>query len=584
MALLTSSATETLPGGRLAEGIKTIHGSYKNQGSDVLWVDWEGPADPLNPKNWAYRKKWAATVIVSLFAFISPVSSSMVAPATFQIVKEFGVKSSVVEAMMTSVFVLGYGFGPMLLAPLSEIFGRSAVLQLSNLFYLIFNIGCGFAQNKGQLIAFRFLSGLGGSAPQAVGGGVLGDIWHAEERGRASSIYSLAPFLGPVLGPICGSWIAERSTWRWVFWSTSIVDVAIQVAGLFFLKETYAPYLLEKKANRIISNMDLEIGPIKQVRSVYETKGNRHWKDVFRKALIRPFALFAYEPIVQILSLYMALIYGIFYLYLTTIPAIFTRTYGMDIGIAGLNYIALGIGLTGASQINARYMDRVYIWLKERRGKGVGEPEFRLPSMVPGTIILPVGLLLGGWAAQQKFHWIVTDIGTVIVGVGGILTFQSIQAYVLDTFTLHAASALAATSLLRSFAGFGFPLFAPEMYANLGYGKGGTVLACAAIALGCPTPFLLWFYGKKIRMMSRYARKPQRQLYVSSKHEAPKQPGTAEIADQLLLTTVADAPSPINYRRSSVIYVHVPTDQEVSIRLSKGYGEHKPAILEMAPE
>ncbi|KAF9448084.1 MFS polyamine transporter [Macrolepiota fuliginosa MF-IS2] len=533
----TSSVTQTLAGERLPEDAnqathnKNNRGSYEEPDSDVLWVDWEGPDDPSNPKNWAYRKKWAATVIVSLFTFISPVSSSMVAPATSQIVEEFGVKSLVVEAMMTSVFVLGYAFGPLILGPLSELYGRSSVLQLSNLFYLAWNMGCGFAQNKSQLIAFRFLSGLGGSAPLAVGGGVLGDIWHAEERGRAVAIYSLAPLLGPVLGPVCGGWIADRSTWRWVFWSTSIIDVMVQVAGLFFLQETYAPYLLEKKAKKIISNMDLETGPVKQVRSVYETKGSRHWKDVFRKALTRPFALFVYEPIVQLLGLYMALIYGVFYLYLTTIPAIFTNIYHEGAGIGGLHYIALGVGLTGASQLNAHYMDRIYIWLKERRGKGVGEPEFRLPSMFPGTIVLPVGLLLGGWAAQQRLHWIVTDIGTALVGVGVILNFQSIQTYVLDTFTLHAASALAATSLLRSLAGFGFPLFAPSMYASLGYGKGGTVLACASIAIGCPAPFVFWFYGKKIRKMSRYAHNPIQQPHNSADtnaSHAPQELGAAE--------------------------------------------------------
>ena len=67
-----------------------------------------------------------------------------------------------------------------------------------------------------MLIAFRFLAGLGGSAPQSIGGGVIGDLFDAEHRGQAISIYSLAPLLGPVVGPIAGAWVAEKSTWRWV--------------------------------------------------------------------------------------------------------------------------------------------------------------------------------------------------------------------------------------------------------------------------------------------------------------------------------------------------------------------------------
>ena len=133
-----------------------------------------------------------------------------------------------------------------------------------------------------------------------------------------------------------------------------------------------------------------------------------------------------------------------------------------------------------------------------------------------------------------------------MVGAGTIVTFFSVQAYLIDTFTLYAASgvistslisrfcmlthfmittALAAATFMRSLAGFGFPLFAPTMYNALGYGKGNTILAAAAIALGCPAyvnavfyiivypiismlrPWLFWFYGERIRSASRFARK-----------------------------------------------------------------------------
>ncbi|KAF7426593.1 hypothetical protein PC9H_008962 [Pleurotus ostreatus] len=142
-------------------------------------------------------------------------------------------------------------------------------------------------------------------------------------------------------------------------------------------------------------------------------------------------------------------------------------------------------GLTGASQFNARAMDHIYTYLKKKNGDN-GRPEYRLPSMVPGTLLLPAGLLINSWAAQNHVHWIVPDIGTTLIGAGIILNFQSVQIYVVDTFSLHAASALTAVSFLRSVAGFGFPLFAPEMYKALGFGKGDTILAAVAIAIGCP--------------------------------------------------------------------------------------------------
>ncbi len=81
---------------------------------------------------------------------------------------------------------------------------------------LVLNTASGFAHSKNELIAFRFLAGLGGSAPLAIGGGVIGDLFDAEHRVQAIAIYSLAPLLGPVIGPVIGAWIAEKSTWHWV--------------------------------------------------------------------------------------------------------------------------------------------------------------------------------------------------------------------------------------------------------------------------------------------------------------------------------------------------------------------------------
>ncbi|EKM55131.1 uncharacterized protein PHACADRAFT_255538 [Phanerochaete carnosa HHB-10118-sp] len=485
---------------------ETASGDTHISTSDTIVVDWNGPDDPENPKNWTFKRKWAATAIISAFTFISPVSSSMVAPASDQLAADLGITSDVLIALTTSVFVLAYAFGPLFLGPLSEIFGRSRVLQLANLWYLAWNLGCGFAQNKSQLIAFRFLAGLGGSAPLSIGGGVLGDCWRPEERGQAVALYSLAPLLGPVVGPVAGAWVAQKSTWRWVFWSTSIVDAFIQVLGVLFLQETFAPILLERKASKMRQEMtgDPEKGGAREIRTVYDNT-DRHWREIVSKALVRPFKLFYREPIVQLLGVYMAFIYGLLYLFLTTIPSIFEGIYHQRVGVAGLHYIALGVGLTGASQINALFMDKIYVYFTKKNGGG-GRPEYRLPPMLPGTICLPIGLFLTGWTARADIHWIVPDIGIAFVGAGTILNFQAIQTYVIDAFTLHAASALAAVTFLRSCAGFGFPLFAPTMYNALGYGKGNSILGAIAIVVGCPAPWVLWTYGQRIRQASKYAR------------------------------------------------------------------------------
>ncbi|KAI0333400.1 MFS polyamine transporter [Cubamyces sp. BRFM 1775] len=472
---------------------------------DVYIVDWDGPDDPHNPKNWSRKKKWAVTLVVSSYAFLSPLSSSMMAPTSDQIGKEFGIANNLVLALCTSVYVLAYAIGPLILAPVCEIYGRLPLIQIANLLYFAWNLACGFAQNTGQLIAFRFLSGIGGSAAPSIAGGVLGDVWRPEERGQAISIYSLAPLVGPVIGPICGAWIAQESNWRWVFWSTSIVCVVVQAVGFVYLRETFPPILLERKAKRIRGDMaDVEKGKMREVRTVFDG-ADREWKNIMRKALLRPLALATYEPILQVLSAYFAFVYGTLYLFLTTLSSIYQGVYRESVGIAGLHYLALGIGLSGMSQVNAHYMDIIYKRLCARFG-GEGKPEYRLPAIIPGSILLPIGLFLTGWTARADIHWIVPDIGIVIIGGGMILIFQGIQTYVIDAFTLHAASALAVIAFFRSIAGFTFPLFAPAMYNALGYGKGDTILACVAIGVGIPAPFLLWMYGERLRKASRYAK------------------------------------------------------------------------------
>jgi len=422
----------------------------------------------------------------------------MVAPALTTIARQFNITSEIESAMTLSIFVLAYAIGPLFLGPLSELYGRAIVLQLANLFYLFFNLGCGLAQTKGQMIAFRFLSGLGGSAPLAIGGGVLGDLFTPEQRGRAISIYSLAPLLGPAVGPIAGGFITENTSWRWIFYSTCIADALIQMVGIFYLQETYAPVLLHRKKVALIK----ETGNDK-LHTEYDHP-ERTLLRTLQKSLTRPFVLLGTQVIIQALALYMAYLYGTMYLVLSTFPALWEKAYHQSISIAGLNYISLGVGFFLGAQICAPLQDRIYKRLKERN-KGIGRPEFRVPLMVPGALLVPIGLFLYGWSADYHTHWIVPNIGAAIFSAGVIVGFQCIQTYLIDSYTLFAASAIASAACLRSLAGFGFPLFAPYMYSRLGYGWGNSLLGFLAVVLGWSGPVLLWKYGEQLRKRSTYA-------------------------------------------------------------------------------
>ena len=448
----TFGQIQIIRGGTVKRGAST---RSKKGEKDINLVTWDGPGDPDNPKNWPKSKKWRATITVSLFTFISPVSSSMIAPALQNVRKDFNlpISAQLELNLALSAFLLAFAVGPLFLGPLSEIFGRRIILQLSNLFYFVFNLACGFSNNVPQIIAFRFLSGLGGSAPLGIGGGVLGDIWLPQERGKAMALYSLMPLLGPAIGPIAGAFIAQSTTWRWVFWSTSIAAMLVQGLGMFFLQETYAAALLDRKKKELI-----KITGNKELHTEFDTP-NRKFSAHIGTALKRPFKLLFTQPIVQVLSIYIGFVYGVLYLVLATFPLLWTSPafYNEPTGIAGLNYISLGIGFFVGTQIAAKTADRIYKSLKAKNGD-VGRSEFRVPLMFPGAVMVPIGLLIYGWSAQNKVFWLVPNIGTAIFAAGNQLVFQNCQTYIVDAYTRYAASAIAATTLFRSLGGFAFPL------------------------------------------------------------------------------------------------------------------------------
>jgi MFS family permease len=328
--------------------------------------------------------------------------------------------------------------------------------------------------------------------------GLLSDLFHAEQRGKAISIYSLAPLLGPAIGPIAGGFISENTTWRWCFWATTIFTAAVQCCGVLFLQETYAPKLLSRKRDKLRK----ETGNA-ALHTEYDSP-DRTLISTLRTAMKRPFILLATQPILQVLAVYMAYLYGLMYLMLSTFPRLWNGIYGESVGIGSLNFISMGIGFFLGTQITAPLNDMLYRRLKKRNG-GVGMPEFRVPIMIPASLLVPIGLFWYGWSAQAQVHWIMPNIGAAIFCAGVIIGFQCIQTYLVDSYTRYAASAIAAATVLRSLAGFGFPLFAPAMYNALDFGWGNSLLGFVALALGVPAPFMLWKFGPKLREKSQFA-------------------------------------------------------------------------------
>ncbi|KAL6309751.1 multidrug resistance protein 4 [Sparassis latifolia] len=478
------------------EGLSAFPEDKKEEALESAEDDWAH--DPANPRNWAFGRKWRMVACIGLYTFVSPLASSMMASALPDIAIHYHITSPTIVAMTLSIFLLSFALGPLFFAPISEIYGRTWVYHITNLLVLAFSFGCAYAPTTGALIGFRLLSGFFGSAPIAIGGGTVSDLFSERDRASAMAVYSLGPLIGPAVGPIAGGFIAQSIGFKYIF---VVIGALCGVASIFcvpLLRETYHPVIRLRRA-RHSSDPEKEAQRHPHLLQEHGNKFHRIWVD-----MSRPFILLTRSPVCFILSLYMALIYGIYYLMFSTFPTLFTGVYGFSIGVGGLAYLGLGIGFLGATVIGATLADKIYKALSLRNG-GKGKPEFRIPALIFGSFFIPISLFWYGWSAQAHVHWIMPIIGTGIFGFGMMTTFLPIQLYLVDTFTF-AASALSASAVFRSLFGFAFPLFGEQMFKALGYGGGNSLLAGLGIVIGIPFPVWLWFNGERIRERSPLSR------------------------------------------------------------------------------
>ncbi|KAG2336185.1 multidrug resistance protein 4 [Suillus weaverae] len=454
--------------------------------------------DPVNPRNWSPAKKWTTTIILALYTLVTPLASSIMAPSLPDLAIKYGITNPTVTALTLSIFLLSFAIGPLFAAPLSEVYGRVWVLHLSNLLFLVFNLGCAFSPNTSSFLIFRFLAGFVGSAPIACGGGVVSDLFSERDRASAMALYYVGPLIGPVVGPVMGGFIAESVGVQFDFYVVVATCGVAAVIGIPFLRESYAPVI---RLRREKMATDLEKAPTGH--PALTTHHMNKWVYLWIN-LKRPVILLTRSFICFILSLYVALIYGIYYLMFATFPSLFSEVYHFSIGIGGLTYIGLGVGFISAAIFGAKLSNKIYLHLAAKNG-GVGTPEMRVPALIFGSLFAPVGLLWYGWSAQAKIHFIMPIIGTAIFSFGLMTTFLPIQLYLVDTFT-YAASATAAASTFRSLLGFAFPLFGQQMFAVLDYGGGNSLLAGLAIVIGIPFPIWIYYAGERMRAKSSLTR------------------------------------------------------------------------------
>ncbi|KAI4125969.1 MAG: hypothetical protein LQ338_003995 [Usnochroma carphineum] len=480
-------------GGYLSEA-KVVPIETQRDETDQLLVDFDGPEDRSNPVNWSTGRKWAIVILLSAVNVIANLATVMCIPAVPQILKEFGSTNTLYKVILVSVWELGEAVGPLFTAPLSEIFGRAPCYNAANFVFIIFSIACAVSSNLPMLVAFRLINGIG-DASIALNPSIVSDMFIQEERGFPLAMVGFPPLIGPVAGPVIGGYLTEREGWRWAFWLSAIAGGICELGFLAFFRETYKPTILRKKAHAL-----RERTGVQGLHSKYDHDRSETGCYTLRRAIFRPAQMLAKSSIVALLAIYVSIIYGFLYILLTTITEVFESTYAFTQGEAGLAYLGLSLGMVTGVLLCALTSDW---WLKRQAAVHDGElkPEYRLPPMVLGGVLIPIGLFVYGWTARSHIFFIIPMLGTATLGFGFFVTTIPLNAYLVDAYKVHAASAIAATIVMRCIVAAVVPLAGPPIYNNLGYGWGNSLLGFIALAL-VPLPILFMLFGERIRKRS----------------------------------------------------------------------------------
>ncbi|CAD6891131.1 unnamed protein product [Tilletia controversa] len=471
-------------------------------------VKWE-EGDPDNPMNWSPHKKCFVTFCICALTFGVYCGSSIVAPAIEDISTTFGVGLPV-AGLSLSLFVFGYGTGPLILSPLSEIpqIGRNIPYIATLAIFVILQVPTILSPTAAGFFICRFLAGFFGSPALATGGATIGDMFGPENRPIALGIWGLSAVCGPTFGPLIGGFAFDGfQTYRWTLWPLLWLSGGVLIFLIFAMPETSASNILTRRARRLrrVTGND-------KLRSTGELQSEHMTgAEVAKMTLVRPFAIMVLDPQVLALNMYIALVYACLYCFFESFAIIFTMTYGFNGGETGLAYLGIFVGSV-LTYFGYLIYDRSYTVPRMRRNNGFIEPEERLLPALFGAWFLPICLFSFGWTATASIHWIVPIICTATFPIGVFLLFQSILNYLADAYPNYQASVLAGNDTMRSMVGGAFPIFATAMFKNL-QSRGpsnfpvswGCTLLGGISVLMIPIPFFLYKYGKKIRSYSKFA-------------------------------------------------------------------------------
>ena len=392
-------------------------------------VDFEGPDDPLHPMNLAVRRKIIYGAIGALACFCSTFASSVLSAATREIAAHFGIGIEV-ASLSSALYLVGYGVGPAVWGPLSELKGRKMPLVVGSFGFSVFAVGVAVAKDIQTLMICRFFMGVFGSCPLVVVAAMYTDIFPAETRGLALTIFAASVFVGPMVGPVVGSFtVTSHLGWRWDGYWSAIMGFTTMTLLVLVYKETYPPAVLVSKAEYLRRRTKNWAIHAKQEEIEIDLK------EMLSKNLSRPLRMFFTEPILLAIGVYLSFVYGLLYICLSAYPLVFQGVHHWRPGVGSLPFLGMMLGILSAGAASIAMNPW---WVRKYHAAGNRAlPEWRLPLVGVGSIAFTIGIFWFGWTgAFESVHWIVPVIGGYVLGFGILAIFMMLIMYIVDAYLM----------------------------------------------------------------------------------------------------------------------------------------------------
>ena len=460
---------------------------------DVRDLDYDDDNDPPSPFNWPTWKKWFVTLVIAKTTFCVALNSPLYVAAVPELMSiHHSLETLTLSGL--SFYLLGVGFGSTIAAPISEIIGRRWIYLISFPGSMLFAMGVGLSKNLREILVLRFFDGLCSSPPIVLCGGTVLDIWSNDGKNMVLAMYLFffCPFLGCIIGPSVGGFAAQEKNWQWTMWVYLMFCGAV-LPWLLLCPETFKPAILARRAKK------------RNIAIVYPKFS---LKETLIMYLGRPWEMLVVEPIVGFSSIYLAIVYAFLFCFYEVYPFIFQGIYGMSMGISGLTFFGIGLGLVLGIVVNS--VRHVRATAKKARAHESGEeipwdePEAQLFIFKVGSVFLPISLFWLAWTSRESIPWIVPTLAGVPFGFGLMCVFPGIIFYYAFTFPpIYFASAISAINLLRFILAAVFPHFVPQMYSKLDIDWATSLFAFIALAM-VPIPFFFAIYGERLRLRSKF--------------------------------------------------------------------------------